>query len=93
MFVLEGFDQCERQLRKRFDRAELPETAQLRLHAMRQDAAESVEAWAERVMTTALVAYPNLPDEFIDHQVVTRFCHGLESKEAGILWRTRATPL
>ncbi len=79
------FDDICQKLKSRFDRPELPETAQLRFATMRQEPGEDLEAWAERLSSTAAIAFQGfgpLAAQFQETQVVHRFCVGLENKEA-----------
>lgn len=49
-------------LEKRFGFAEIPETAQIKLHTLIQKAEESIEEWADRVLQLASRAFQNLPE-------------------------------
>lgn len=49
-------------LEKRFGFAEIPETAQIKLHRLIQKAEESIEEWADRVLQLASRAFQNLPE-------------------------------
>ena len=70
-------------LEKRFGFAEIPETAQIKLHSLTQVAEESFEEWADRVLQLASRAFQNLPEEFMINQAISRICHGCNDRDAG----------
>lgn len=69
-------------LEKRFGGKELIETAQARFNQACQEPRESLEVWADRVQRLALKAFRKLPESYATSQAVSRFCMGLEDKEA-----------
>ena len=44
---------------------------------------ESLDDWADRVITLATKAYKDLPEKYLVKQTVNQFCIGLLDKEAG----------
>ncbi|MES9882036.1 MAG: hypothetical protein ABW185_14260 [Sedimenticola sp.] len=70
-------------LENRFGLRELSETAQVRFRQAAQLSGESLEEWADRVMTLAGKAFSKLPDNYTNQQIVIQFCQGIEDKEAG----------
>jgi hypothetical protein len=67
---------------KRFDRKDLPETAQIQFYTLKQASDEELEDWAERVTKTAVIAFEGLPDDYVEKQMVLRFCQGCKNREA-----------
>ena len=49
----------------------------------RQAPDESIVRWADRLMSLALQAFPDLPESYVQKQVVMRFCQGSTDKDAG----------
>lgn len=72
-----------RKLEKRFGFKELPETAQVQFQNARQALEESLEDWADRVLSLATKAFRGLPDEHMYQQAILRLCQGAADKEAG----------
>ena len=70
-------------LEKRFAPEELPEVAQMHFNYARQNSEESYVEWAERLQTLASQAFPNLPNDYVQKQLVLRFCQGSTDREAG----------
>ena len=72
-----------RKLEKRFGFKELPETAQVQFNNARQNPEESLEDWADRVLTLATKAFRNLPEPHMYQQAILKLCQGAADKEAG----------
>ena len=70
-------------LEARFGEQELAEAAQVRFQQAVQSSGETLEEWADRVLTLGTRAFKKLPETFVSAQVVNRFCQGLFDKEAG----------
>ena len=70
-------------LERRFGVRDLPETSQAEFQYARQASGEDLVDWADRVAHLATLAFPDLPDHFIEQQCVFRFCQGCRNKEAG----------
>ncbi|MES9883358.1 MAG: helix-hairpin-helix domain-containing protein [Sedimenticola sp.] len=70
-------------LEKRFGFKDLPETAHIQFMQARQLPQESLDEWADKVLTLATRAFQSLPDEHMYQQAVMRFCQGSMDKEAG----------
>ena len=68
----------------RFGYKDLPQTAQVEFNIIRQKPTESLEEWAEKVLRTGNLAFKNLPDQFLDEQVIMRFCLGCRNGDAGL---------
>ena len=73
-----------RRLEKRFGIKELAETAQARFQQATQASGESLEDWADRILTLATKAFKMLPEHYSSKQAVIRFCEGLLDREAGL---------
>ena len=71
-------------LEKRFGVKELAESAQARFQQATQASGESLEDWADRVLTLATKAFKTLPEHYSSKQAVVRFCEGLLDREAGL---------
>ena len=71
-------------LEKRFGIKELAETAQARFRQATQASGESLEDWADRILTLATKAFKMLPEHYSSKQAVIRFCEGLLDREAGL---------
>ena len=66
----------------RFDRKEDQQTLVLQFNNLRQTVDESIEDWSERVMTLGHEAFNSIAPEFVEHQIVYRFCTGCLDKDA-----------
>ncbi|XP_052103504.1 uncharacterized protein LOC127736988 [Mytilus californianus] len=71
-------------LHKRFGFKALPETARVQFNNAWQAPEESVEDWADRVLSLATRAFRNLPDDYMYEQAITRLCQGIENKQLGV---------
>ncbi|VDI13841.1 Hypothetical predicted protein, partial [Mytilus galloprovincialis] len=71
-------------LHKRFGFKALPETARVQFNNARQAPEESLEDWADRVLSLATRAFRNLPDDYMYEQAVMRLCQGIENKQLGV---------
>ena len=45
---------------------------------------ESLEDWADQVLTLSGKAFKELPEKYSNQQAVARFCQGLNAAEAGL---------
>ncbi len=70
-------------LERRFDLKELPESAQMHFSYVSQYPKETLAEWADRVVTLALKAYPDMADAHIYRQAIMRFCQGCIDNRAG----------
>ncbi|KAH3874178.1 hypothetical protein DPMN_037420 [Dreissena polymorpha] len=70
-------------LERRYGDKELPETAMIKFSNATQTHDETIDDWADRVLTLATKAFRHLPDNYMNEQVVLRLCLGLNDKEAG----------
>ncbi|XP_048249022.1 uncharacterized protein LOC125378153 [Haliotis rufescens] len=77
-----SFQGMVKKLERRFGKRSPAETAQLQFPNLRQGSDESLEEWAERVLQVAMAAFTDLPEDFVEQQVVRRFCQGCANKEA-----------
>ncbi len=67
----------------RFDVRELPETSQVYFTYAKQSGKESLIEWADRILTMATRAYPDLSDGQIFNHAIFKFCEGCLDKAAG----------
>ena len=73
-----------KRLDDRFIDRELPSSAQVRFQQATQKKEESLEDWADRVLTLSGKAFKELPEKYSNQQAVARFCQGLNDAEAGL---------
>lgn len=73
--ILKKFD-------KRFGTSAPNLTHQLNFQSATQKSGESLREWADRVLTLATRAFPQLPD--IQTQAIPRLCYGAEDVDAGL---------
>ena len=76
-----SYQQLMKKLENRFGARELPATAQARFQQATQNTGESLEDWADRIVTLATRAFRELPESYANQQAVVRFCQGLLDKE------------
>ncbi|KAH3777073.1 hypothetical protein DPMN_178510 [Dreissena polymorpha] len=62
---------------------ELPETSRDKFQQATQQPGESLEDWADRVLTLATPAFRDLPDQFGQREAVSKLCQGCIDREAG----------
>ena len=77
-----GYSGIIYKLQVRFGPCELPEVSQMRFTNARQRTDETHTEWADRLLTLAIQAFPGLPEEHLQRQVILRFCQGSNSREA-----------
>ena len=78
-----NYRQLLNKLKSRFGVKELLATAQGLFQQETQAPRETLDDWADRIMTLATRAFKDLPEHFSNSQAVVRFCQGLTDKEAG----------
>ena len=61
---------------------ELTETSKAKFHQAYQKPEESLEDWADRVMTLATPAFVDLPDGYLKTEAIAKFCQGCSDKDA-----------
>ena len=76
-----SYQQLMKKLENRFGARELPATAQARFLQATQNTGESLEDWADRIVTLATRAFRELPESYANQQAVVRFCQGLLDKD------------
>ena len=69
-----------KKLENRFGARELPAAAHARFQQATQSPTESLEDWADRVLTLASRAFRDLPEHYSTLQAITRFSQGLADK-------------
>ena len=70
------YEELMQKLQKRFGIKEIPETARVKFNSLKQAQDESIEDWADRVLQLSIHAFPDLPDNYVNSQVIQRICHG-----------------
>ena len=78
-----SFRQMMIKLDKRFNSTEQPETLQAKFNQLFQDQSETIQDWADRVLSLATRVFKDLPEQHITRQAIMRFCIGYKNKEAG----------
>ena len=76
------YDNLIRKLEKRFTQSELPEASHMQFLYARQTPDEPCIEWGDRLLILASQAFPGLPDEYVQGQIVNKFCQGGYDKEA-----------
>ena len=71
-----------KKLETRFGVKELSETSKAKFRQAFQKQDESLEEWADRVMTLATPAFVDLPENHLKKEAIARFCQGCTDKEA-----------
>ena len=66
----------------RFGVKELTETSKAKFRQAYQKPEESLEDWADCVMTIATPAFVDLPDEHLKTEAIAKFCQGCSDKDA-----------
>ncbi|KAH3733980.1 hypothetical protein DPMN_040419 [Dreissena polymorpha] len=69
-------------LESRFGTKELRETSKAKLRQAVQGHEESLEDWADRVLTLATPAFTDLPEDHMRFEAISRFCQGCYDREA-----------
>ena len=77
-----SFRKIMKKLEKQFGVQELTETSKVKFDQAYQAPEESIEDWADRVMTLALPAFVNFSDEYLNREAVVKFCQGCSDKSA-----------
>ena len=77
-----SFRKIMKKLEKRFGVQELTETSKVKFEQAHQEPEESIEDWADRVMTLAIPAFINFSDEYLNREAVVKFCQGCSDKSA-----------
>lgn len=76
-------------LEKRFGFQDVPEMSQIQFYNCKQNKHESLEDWADRVLSLANKAFRELPEAHMNKQATLKFCQGCydmkpQSMEAAI---------
>ena len=77
-----SFRKIMKRLETRFGVKELTETSKAKFRQAFQKQDESLEDWADRVMTLATLAFVDLPEDHLKKEAIARFCQGCTDKEA-----------
>ena len=77
-----SFRRIMKKLETRFGVKELTETSKAKFRQAFQKQDESLEDWADRVMTLATPAFVDLPEDHLKKEAISRFCQGCTDKEA-----------
>ncbi len=78
-----SFFEIMRKMEARFGAKELSETARVKFQQATQNAGESLEDWADRVLTLAIPAFRKLPEKHSMQEAISKFCQGCVDKAAG----------
>ena len=77
-----SFRKIMKKLESRFGVKELTETSKARFQQASQRPDESLEDWADRVMTLGTPAFVNLPDDHLKQEAIAKFSQGCCDKDA-----------
>lgn len=77
-----SFKRILEKLENRFGVKELKETSKAKFRQSFQRPDESLEDWADRVMTLATPAFIDLPEHHLKQEAIARFCQGCYDKDA-----------
>ena len=77
-----SFRKIMKKLETRFGVKELTETSKAKFRQAFQKQDESLEDWADRVMTLATPPFLDLPEDHLKREAIARFCQGCTDKEA-----------
>lgn len=77
------FRQVMRKLEGRFGAKELAETSKGKFHQAQQKQDETLDDWADRVLTLATPAFRDLPEKHCRTEAIAKFCQGCLDKDAG----------
>lgn len=77
-----SYRQIMKKLENRFGSKELTETARAKFQQSFQQSDESLEDWADRVLTLATNAFRDLPESHRMQEAISKFCQGCIDKEA-----------
>ena len=78
-----SFRRIIKKLEARFGVKELTETSKVKFQQASQRPDESLEDWADRVMTLATPAFVDLPEDHLKQEAITKFSQGCCDKDAG----------
>jgi hypothetical protein len=68
---------------KRFGFQDVPKMSMIQFQNCKQEKHESLEDWADRVLSLANKAFWELPETYMNKQATLRFCQGCYDMEAG----------
>lgn len=77
-----SFRKIVKKLESRFGVQELKETSKAKFRQACQKPDESLEDWADRVMTLATPAFVDLPEHHLKKEAIAKFCQGCCDKDA-----------
>ena len=78
-----SFRRIIKKLEARFGVKELTETSKVQFQQASQRPDESLEDWADRVMTLATPAFVDLPEDHLKQEAIAKFSQGCCDKDAG----------
>ena len=78
-----SFRRIIKKLEARFGVKELTETSKVKFQQASQRPDESLEDWADRVMTLATPAFVDLPEDHLKQEAIAKFSQGCCDKDAG----------
>ena len=77
-----SFHRIIKRFEAKFGVKELTETSKAKFRQACQKPEETLEDWADRVMTLATPAFVDLPDEHLKTEEIAKFCQGCSDKDA-----------
>jgi len=78
-----SYKEIMRRMESRFGSKDLHETSKAKFQQASQRAGETLEDWADRVLTLATPAFRDLPEKYGQREAIMKFCQGCLDKDAG----------
>jgi hypothetical protein len=70
-------------MEQRFNHGNETETLQVQFHSARQSPAESTDEWADRLWRLADKAFIDVPEHYVQSQIITNILQALTDKAVG----------
>ena len=78
-----SYTELVEKMEQRFNHGNETETLQVQFHNARQSPRESTDEWADRLSILADKAFRDVPEKYVQSQIITKFLQALNDKEAG----------
>ena len=82
--VQDNYQQAADAMQQRFGQASTAEAQKAAFQNLQQKEKEPLQEFADRVRGTAIEAFPGLPTEYVEMEMIGRFFRGILAKEAGL---------
>lgn len=77
------FNEMVEKMEQRFNHSNETDTLQVQFHSARQSPGESTDNWADRLNTLADKAFREVPRQYVQSQIITKFLQASTDKAAG----------